>query len=1004
MCTINQNEKNNQEYYNKRFVTESRPTKKIKNYVNTDRFKSGASDTQQTTDEYYTDYSNKAKEKEPPASNKNKSKKLIENYNNIRKNKNPKIINNNIQPSYKENNNDIIRINTFTYFSETNIKTKGRSVSSAKKDKCFENKLIGGKTSDKAENNNPKVLNRIELDNNKNKNKINYNATISNISNKNISTKIAHKTRSNYKHFSNDLNKDMIIPEQKLARYVRRNNKNEKCLSFNESNLNEICDNTINTIENKYMKKNKNKFLKVNNFEITYETDQEERNNISSSQYKQRNKMTNIVSYPYQNEFKYNIYYNNIINLEDSNKYNNNNYEEINENTYDSSSNTNYEPYKYNMIHSNNLNGISKKSINLYDKMINSYGDSDIFNNINNKSVTFGYVKRRKAKSKNINKSSNYTKKIKNNKTNCIKNLESQSFINNIRNNSIDIKINNPNSNNDIIKSNYNTNSNNVFDNTSTAHSISVVAKKNSNSSLGNNLNSSKMSKKTCSLVSQKKKGKKYLRKNDLKKIILIQSKYRSHLLNLKMSSHLYYNARELTFVLKDIFIFTYWKYFIQRLSKWPSIKLVKKAKNENKKNSKKKNISNRLLFKSNDSNISPRELGESFNIKSDNNYLKLKLNDIIKENSELKNQIFDNRKIEEKLKQLQFENKKNQNINEIIIKDNQNLAKKLKIIQESRNNKLVIQNQPSLDLSQEENIQAHSFPKLKYLNLKCLVLKKFLKNGNILKIYFNKYRNNIIKNKEKEKDKVNSIENNNIFINNRNKINMQMAKNFNINFFSQDDNYKYFILYKFFLKKDKLKKDILSKYIFKFFYISKYLKLFENIKNKEQEMNKEKEINEIEKIKEKNELKRSKLQTIINKYERNIDFLFKNTYKEWKLRSVLFKMKDIAKEIKKRKKLKKKIREKIAKQTLNNLKKKTSSYESAHELSYKIGKDKEKGQESLDLENQKNNSKKDEEFDKNDKSNNNNDKMTEMKEKEKNEIDNENDQDDSESSFGLDD
>jgi hypothetical protein len=459
------------------------------------------------------------------------------------------------------------------------------------------------------------------------------------------------------------------------------------------------------------------------------------------------------------------------------------------------------------------------------------------------------------------------------------------------------------------------------------------------------------------------------------------------------MSSHLYYNVRELTFVLKDIFIFNYWKYFIQKLSEISSNKLIKKAKKANKKNPMKKN-NNKFLYKSNDTNLSPRELGESFNIKNDSNYLKIKLNDIIKENSELKNQIFDNRKIEEKLKQLQFENKKNQNINAIIMKDNQNLAKKLKNIQESRNNKLVIQNQPSLDLSQEDNIQMHSFSKLKYLNLKCLILKKFLKNGNILKIYFNKYRNNIIK----EKDKVNSIENNNIFINNRNKINMQMAKNFNINFFSQDDNYKYFILYKFFLKKDKLKRDILSKYIFKFFYISKYLKLFENIKNKEQEINKEKEINEAEKIKENNELKRSKLQSIIDKYERNIDFLFRNTYKEWKLRSVLFKMKDIAKEIKKRKKLKKKKREKIAKQTLNNLKNKVSTFESAHELSYKIGKEKE--QESPELENKKNDPKKDKELDKNGNNNNNNDNMTEIKEKNEND----NDQDDSESSFGLDD
>ena len=987
ICTINQNEKNHHDYYHKRFVTESRPLKKLNNYVNIDNIRSGASEIQQTIEEYHTDYSSNAKKKDPQTSHNTKRNKLIvENYNYIRRNKDSKNNDNNIQPYYKDNNNDIIRINTFTYFSETNVKTKGRSVSSAKKDKCLENKLLGCKTSNRIENINPKVINRIELDNSKNKNICN--ASISSINNKSVSTIITHKTRSNNKNLSKGLKKDIDIPEQKKARYVRRNNKNEKYFSFNESKINEICGTSLNTLDNKYKAKNKNNLFQVNNFEITYETDQEERKNSNSNNYNIKNPMTNIINYPYQNEFKYNIYYNNIINLEDSNKYNNNNYEEINENTYDSSSNTNYYPYKYEMIHQSNLNDYPKKSVNLYDKMIESYEDNGIFNNITNKSIAFGTVKRRKAKSKNIN-----SKKIKTKKTNTnsIRHIENQNFINNIKNNSIDIKINSPNSNNDnIIRTNYNTNSNFVLENTSTAHSINVVEKRYSNSSFANNLNSSKISKKKVPQISQKKKGKKIFRKNDIKKIILIQSKYRSHLLNLKMSNHLDYNVKELIITLKDIFIANYWKYFIQKLSETSSNKFVKKVKNTNKKNSMKKNNKNRLLYKTNETNYSQVEFGEFFNIKNDNNSLKLKLNDIIKENSELKNQIFDNKKIEEKLKQLQVENKKNQNINAIIMKDNQNLAKKLKTLQESRNYQLVIQNQSSLDLSQEDNIQLLSFSKLKYLNLKCLILKNFIKNGNILKIYFNKYRNNI----EKEKEKVSSIENNNIFINNRNKINMQMAKNFNINFFSQDDNYKYFILYKFFLKKDRLKKDILSKYIFKFFYIAKYLKLFENIKNKEQEINKEKEINEIEKKEENNELKRSKLQSIIDKYERNIDFLFRNTYKEWKLRSVLFKMKDIAKEIKKRKKLKKKIREKIAKQTLNNLKNKTSAFQSAHELSYKIGKQKEE-------ENQKNDSKKDEEFDKNENNNNNNnDNVIETKEKEKNE----NEQDDSESSFGLDD
>ena len=72
------------------------------------------------------------------------------------------------------------------------------------------------------------------------------------------------------------------------------------------------------------------------------------------------------------------------------------------------------------------------------------------------------------------------------------------------------------------------------------------------------------------------------------------------------------------------------------------------------------------------------KELGDSFNIinKRENSEKKLKskLNDVMKENTELKNQLVDNKNIEEKMKNLIDENKKNQNINAIIMKDNQQL------------------------------------------------------------------------------------------------------------------------------------------------------------------------------------------------------------------------------------------------------------------------------------------------------------------------------------------
>ena len=139
------------------------------------------------------------------------------------------------------------------------------------------------------------------------------------------------------------------------------------------------------------------------------------------------------------------------------------------------------------------------------------------------------------------------------------------------------------------------------------------------------------------------------------------------------------------------------------------------------------------------------KELGDSFNIinKRENSEKKLKskLNDVIKENTELKNQLVDNKNIEEKMKNLIDENKKNQNINAIIMKDNQQLAKKLKDFQDYRNTNLIVQNQSSLDLTQKELIEIDELIKNNeiYRNkLKAIYLSKILDK----KISRNKYFN----------------------------------------------------------------------------------------------------------------------------------------------------------------------------------------------------------------------------------------------------------------------
>ena len=388
-----------------------------------------------------------------------------------------------------------------------------------------------------------------------------------------------------------------------------------------------------------------------------------------------------------------------------------------------------------------------------------------------------------------------------------------------------------------------------------------------------------------------------YLRPSETKKIILIQSKYRANLSKKRLYQY------KFLILLNKILLNKFWKNFKSKLVK------VKYIKN-NKIISRKKNListNKKIIMKTNEVNLLHKELGDSFNIINDE--LKIKLDDIIKENKELKNQIIDNNKsIEEKMKQLLDENKKNQNINEIIIKDNKILAKKLKNLQYNKNNQLVIQNQSPVDLTLiDDNKNIQSISKLKYIYLKCIFLKKIIKNKNVLRIFFNRYKNNI--------KKINN--NNKIYLNNNKKINIQMAKNFNINLISQIDIYnkKNFLLYKLFLNKEKNISKIITKFFYKYYY------------------------NAINTKEENNEKNKKLLINIIKKKENKNEYILRNIIKEWKLRGVIFKMKGIAKEFKKRKKLKKKIRDKMAKETLNNLINKTSNFQSSHEFSYKIEK-----------------------------------------------------------------
>ena len=671
---------------------------------------------------------------------------------------------------------------------------------------------------------------------------------------------------------------------------------------------------------------------------------------------------------------------NNINNINDDNEFINHNY---NKSSYNSQRGYQYKnkSLQNNSSANNCFHNSSKKRININDSV-----------EMNNKSVAIVSGRRNNVKS-NTNSINN--SKLKQNNSNISKNKENKIIISNSnkKKKSIDmVDISNNNNNNYVITRN-NVITNESIETPKINTSPNNINKRNINNPLRKNTNNN---------TSKIKKGnndkktyyRNYYRKSDIKKIILIQSVYRAFSLKLKLNKNfqIFTFFQEFFILLYNLILLrkkNYWSLFLNKLSREPDIRMVnkKKLKKIISKNSNSVLNNNKVILKTKE--ILHKELGDSFNIINDNNNLKLKLEVMIKENNELKNQILDTKNIEEKLKQLEIENKKNQNINTIIMRDNQQLAKRLKNIQDNRNNQLIIQNQKSIDLAMEENLQFQSLTKFKNLYLKCLVFKTILKNRNILKSFFNKYKNNV------KNMKIYTIENNNIFINNKKKINIQMAKNFNINFISQNDNYKHFQLNKILHKKEKEKIKIISKYFYKYYYLTNYMKLLEEEEKKKKE--KEKEI-----IENKNEQKSNILQSIIDKYERNNDFICKKVCKEWRLRSVIFKIKGIAKEIKKKKKLKKKIRDKIAKETLNNLKNKTAQFQSAHEFSYKI--DKIENEEDL-LKPEDNVSSKNENEENNKKEENNDIKEEDPKneDNEKNE-NNENNVDDySEESFGLD-
>ena len=927
---------NHQERYYRKNQQENNAIKKINNNK-IDRIKIGKNENKQSTTGVLTDHSYDKYKSGGANSNYVRRNQIIQNE---AINNNKQIINNNNtrmniinnKNNVKSKENEIIKAHDIIYYSEKedkNInKNKIKGTSSYKNNKNYDNIVILNNRKDiksKIDEKNLKNRNRIELDGDKNRKS---NLILVN-SNKNTSFKIINKTKTNYSNFNT---------ENENNRIKKRNENKELYISENNMENLSNCyeENYLNEKEYKFSKHstklpNNKGLMQMSNFEITYESDKGERNahknyiKNKTNGYKKKDKISN--------KYKYNNVYYSKINLDEND-------ENLSE---DNKMNNSNNPYKFQIVHNNSINKDNFR--NFERKRININDSIELKDLKNNKSVSI----------------------VSNNKDRKIK--KEISYINSRpTKNKIDkyfMNYNKNNNNNDIDDSNSNDNyignnhlNKNIFTNISienpiTINSQSNICKKksgnNSNDYKNNhnnymNITLNKIKKKEGYNTNKIVKYKSDYKKSDIKKIILIQSFYRRYYLRIKLQNQIFiflvYNEMKsfIELLYNKIYIrkIKYWKYFIEKIinkiaEEIKSDKRKRKLYNNNNNTNTNKNnrnslynTNNKLILKTNEINKLHKELGDSFNIINEkNNGLKNKLDEMIKENTELKNQIYDNKNMEERYQQLLVENKKNQNINSIIMKDNQQLAKKLKNIQENRNNQLVIQNQSSLNMAYEDNLLKQSLIKLKYLYLKSLVFKKILKNRNFQKKYFTKYRDNV------KKIKNYKIENNNIFINNKKKINIQMTSNSTLNFISQFKNNKNYLLYKIVLRKEKTENKILSKYFYNYYYKTKFMN---NADKAEEE--------KMQKIEENKQIKKSKLlKSIIDKYKRNALFLYKKTYNEWKLRSVILKIKGAAKEMKKKRKMKKKIRDKMAKESLNNLKNKTAMFRNTHEFSYKIDK-----------------------------------------------------------------
>ena len=329
--------------------------------------------------------------------------------------------------------------------------------------------------------------------------------------------------------------------------------------------------------------------------------------------------------------------------------------------------------------------------------------------------------------------------------------------------------------------------------------------------------------------------------------IILMQSVIRGYLLRIKLVQYLNLYER----IKKAVSIIQY--IFFQKIRF--SLYLILNS-NINKKLSKYYNMYSNITPTNNISlefqKLNLKNNKSQFDMIKDKNKYQLKNNNETAEiQKELNKKKIDLAVAEKRIKELLLENKKVHTINNIIVRDNKQLALKLKNSENHRFNKLKSQNSNFyiINLKKDRKIKIDKL-------LTKIITKKIILTRGILYKYFYKF----------------NLKTKLIYINEITKIN---DKNNNKNFIIENNN--------FIINENIIENNIIN---------------YNEIK----ETNEIKKINETNNINNINVIKKQKLKYIINKKKINL-YNYRNIFEKWMMRSLIFKNKEFVKEKKKKKK-----------------------------------------------------------------------------------------------------